>query len=140
MKNCSRKDCKQENPQPDENFVRNKRVKSGLKSECKSCCAKYMRNRYFEDPEKQRAIAKTWRDKNHEKIRLRRYPHSKFKKNQCESCGFNAIDPCQLDVDHIDGNKLNNDKINLQTLCANCHRIKTKLNKDNIRRYLTVVK
>lgn len=39
----------------------------------------------------------------------------------------------QLDVDHIDGNPTNNSKENLQTLCKNCHHVKTHLNKD----YLT---
>ena len=52
------------------------------------------------------------------------------KKDHCEFCGFIPVDQCQLDVDHIDGNKNNNDTNNLQTLCANCHRLKTKLNKD----------
>lgn len=48
----------------------------------------------------------------------------------CEKCGFKAVDTCQLDVDHIDGDKSNNDPSNHQILCANCHRLKTKLNKD----------
>lgn len=48
----------------------------------------------------------------------------------CELCSFIAKDPIQLDVDHIDGNPANNDKSNLQTICANCHRLKTKLNND----------
>lgn len=52
------------------------------------------------------------------------------KKNYCEQCGFIALDPVQLDVDHIDANPSNNDKSNLQTLCANCHRLKTKQNND----------
>jgi 5-methylcytosine-specific restriction endonuclease McrA len=37
---------------------------------------------------------------------------------------------CQLDLDHIDGNNTNNNIDNLQTLCANCHRYKTWINKD----------
>lgn len=53
-----------------------------------------------------------------------------YKKNVCESCGFIPIHKCQLDVDHIDGNHSNNDPTNLQTLCANCHRLKTFVNKD----------
>jgi 5-methylcytosine-specific restriction endonuclease McrA len=52
------------------------------------------------------------------------------KKDSCECCGFIPTHRVQLDVDHIDGNKLNNDPNNLQTLCANCHRLKTYLNKD----------
>ena len=52
------------------------------------------------------------------------------KKHSCERCGFVAEHPSQLDVDHIDGNKLNGDPSNLQTLCANCHRLKTAVNGD----------
>lgn len=48
----------------------------------------------------------------------------------CERCGFVPEDSIQLDVDHIDGNPSNNDKSNTQTLCANCHRLKTKQNQD----------
>ena len=39
----------------------------------------------------------------------------------------------QLTVDHIDGNPYNNEPKNLQTLCFNCHSLKTHLYKD----YLT---
>jgi 5-methylcytosine-specific restriction endonuclease McrA len=52
------------------------------------------------------------------------------KGTSCEHCKFVAIHPCQLDVDHIDGNGSNNNPENLQTLCANCHRLKTTLNED----------
>ncbi|MFL6518165.1 MAG: HNH endonuclease signature motif containing protein, partial [Bacillus sp. (in: firmicutes)] len=48
----------------------------------------------------------------------------------CEKCGFKAEHPCQLDVDHIDGKHNNNDESNLQVLCANCHRLKTFVNRD----------
>lgn len=53
------------------------------------------------------------------------------KKPHCEACGFLAKHPAQLDVDHIDGNRLNNDPSNFQTLCANCHRLKTIQSKDH---------
>lgn len=43
----------------------------------------------------------------------------------CEECGFVPVHPCQLDVDHLDGDHTNDDPSNLQTLCANCHRLKT---------------
>lgn len=52
------------------------------------------------------------------------------KLNFCEACGFVAEHSCQLDVDHIDGSKLNTKEDNFQTLCANCHRLKTYINKD----------
>jgi hypothetical protein len=59
----------------------------------------------------------------------RRAGYGKFKKECCELCGFIPVHACQLDVDHIDGDSTNNDVTNLQTLCANCHRLKTYLTK-----------
>lgn len=57
--------------------------------------------------------------------RVKKMHYSDFKLDYCEHCGFRAKHACQLDVDHIDGNHLNDDPSNLQTLCANCHRYKT---------------
>ena len=54
----------------------------------------------------------------------------RIKGKVCEFCGFIPVHPCQLDVDHIDGNKKNTKPENQQTICANCHRLKTLLNKD----------
>lgn len=56
----------------------------------------------------------------------------KHKKTCCEHCGFVALHPCQLDVDHVDGNRDNDDPSNFRTLCANCHRLKTQLQKDHV--------
>jgi 5-methylcytosine-specific restriction endonuclease McrA len=56
----------------------------------------------------------------------RKAPYRAHKENVCNRCGFIPEDTCQLDVDHIDGNHKNNSLNNLQTLCANCHRLKTK--------------
>jgi len=61
--------------------------------------------------------------------------YKSFKKYSCERCGFVPEDSCQLDVDHKDGNKKNNNPNNLQTLCANCHRLKSKLNRDTVLKY-----
>jgi hypothetical protein len=52
---------------------------------------------------------------------------------RCSKCNFKAEHKSQLDIDHIDGNHKNNDSSNIQVLCANCHRLKTYINKD----YLT---
>lgn len=57
-------------------------------------------------------------------------PYLLYKGYVCIKCGFVPEHICQLDVDHIDGNHTNNDVSNLQTLCANCHRLKTHLNGD----------
>jgi 5-methylcytosine-specific restriction endonuclease McrA len=57
-------------------------------------------------------------------------PYIKFKKDKCEHCGFIPMHSCQLDVDHINGDHEDNREENLQTLCANCHRLKSYLNKD----------
>lgn len=48
----------------------------------------------------------------------------------CTICGFEARYKCQLDIDHIGGNRENNEPSNLQVICANCHRLKTQENKD----------
>ena len=47
------------------------------------------------------------------------------KGTECNICGLKPKYAIVLDVDHIDGNKQNNSTDNLQTLCANCHRVKT---------------
>lgn len=62
-------------------------------------------------------------------------PYRIHKGSICVACGFIPEDKCQLDVDHIDGNHKNNCVDNLQTLCANCHRIKTKKDQEK-RSYL----
>jgi predicted HNH restriction endonuclease len=53
-------------------------------------------------------------------------------KVKCEICGFVPVHKAQLDIDHIDGNRMNNDILNLQVLCANCHRLKTMENGDHL--------
>ena len=59
------------------------------------------------------------------------YQYAIHKKDYCEHCEFKPVHISQLDVDHIDGDRWNNDPSNLQTLCANCHRLKTHLNNDS---------
>ena len=64
------------------------------------------------------------------KYNANRVKLAKHKKPHCETCGFVAVHRSQLDIDHIDGDHNNNSLSNLQTLCANCHRLKTQENKD----------
>lgn len=59
-----------------------------------------------------------------------RTPYTKSKGDFCILCGFIPVHSCQLDVDHINGDHSDHREENLQTLCSNCHRLKTYLNKD----------
>lgn len=44
-----------------------------------------------------------------------------FRKWQCETCSFRLEGSGLIQVHHIDRDKSNNEKINLQVLCAVCH-------------------
>lgn len=52
-----------------------------------------------------------------------------FKKynNKCARCGWNEVNPytnnIPLEIEHIDGNYLNNKEENLILLCPNCHSL-----------------
>ena len=46
--------------------------------------------------------------------------------NSCQICGWNKINnhnKVPLEVHHVDGNHTNNECINLQLLCPNCHAL-----------------
>jgi len=75
---------------------------------------------------------KMWRCKQARVMerRFRERPWLSFKKELCERCGFVPEHISQLDVDHINGDHFDNTPTNLQTLCANCHRLKTYMNKE----------
>ncbi len=66
--------------------------------------------------------------------------YKQYRKKYCEQCGFIPLHICQLDVDHIDGDHNNNSPDNLRTLCANCHRLKSYLNKDHINKKVPTYK
>lgn len=53
----------------------------------------------------------------------RNHRYRKFLKDKCERCGFIPEHRKQMDIHHKDKNHSNNEESNLQTLCANCHRL-----------------
>ena len=67
-----------------------------------------------------------------------RHPYRQHRRSYCENrdgrwgfkCRYKIRHPAQLQVDHIDGNHINNDISNLQTLCANCHTYKSHVSGD----------
>lgn len=82
-------------------------------------------------------------NKHHQKeYGIAGWAYKKYRKDYCENidsrlgfkCTTTIIDAdWQLEADHIDGNHNNNAEENIQTLCACCHRIKTRDNGDNLR-------
>lgn len=91
---------------------------------CKRCNQELHRNRFALD---KRGHLKGRICKECSLFRLNNGGHRlyrKYKSSTCSFCGFIG-EPCQLDIDHIDNNHLNNKLENLQTLCANCHRLKS---------------
>lgn len=55
-----------------------------------------------------------------------KYHARKNKKDYCEKCGGTE----KLELDHIDGNRSNNNINNLMTLCSKCHWDKTLKHKE----------
>ena len=76
------------------------------------------------------------------------WEYKQHRKTYCENldgrlgfkCTTTIVDvEYQLEVDHIDENHDNNDISNLQTLCACCHRIKTKYRRENNQEALKIM-
>lgn len=80
---------------------------------------------------------------HHHKIKynIANSAYKAHRKDYCENedgrfgyfCTASIVDPrYQLTVDHIDGDPSNNDPDNLETLCYNCHCLKTRMFNDNL--------
>ena len=72
------------------------------------------------------------------KIKLIR---DKVKKHCCEVCGgvewMGKLIPIELD--HIDGNRFNNDLVNLRIICPNCHAQTDTYSGKNVGKYASVM-
>jgi len=55
-------------------------------------------------------------------------------------CTATILFPEQLDINHIDGDRHNNNPKNLECLCRNCHVSVTKQNGHHLTRYVNEVK
>lgn len=57
---------------------------------------------------------------------IKRYIFEKFS-NKCSECGWSEVNQytgkIPLEIEHIDGNYLNNKEENLKLLCPNCHSL-----------------
>ena len=62
-----------------------------------------------------------------------RHKYAGYEKlDYCEKCGYDALHSCQLDVHHKDGDSNNYDTGNVETLCANCHRLVSLLERHTV--------
>jgi hypothetical protein len=92
---------------------------------------------------------KEWKEGRHDGISGRHYVAGFIKKylrkkyhNSCALCGWNQINVftnnIPLEVEHVDGNYLNNTESNLLLLCPNCHSLTSTYkgaNRGNGRKY-----
>ena len=77
------------------------------------------------------------KNRHRDTVNNNKAPYRQFKKTVCEQpdCTATILYACQLTVDHIDGNRHNNELDNLMTLCHNCHALKSFRNNDYVNKY-----
>jgi 5-methylcytosine-specific restriction endonuclease McrA len=105
-----------------------------LTGDCAVCGVGVRVKKSYQKRENQKQHYRCYRKYLVTKISIER-PWDFHRKDYCERCGFLPEHDCQLTVDHIDGNKNNNEVSNYRTLCANCHNLKSFQNKDHLNRY-----
>jgi hypothetical protein len=95
----------------------------------KHCTRHSMPPEKYAEWQKARTAAKMRKDPDiYKKVQATYAPnlaYRQYRKDYCEHCGLVPEYECVLDVDHINMDHSDNRPENLQTLCANCHRIKT---------------
>lgn len=75
VKTCSKINCGQINPQPIENFYKNKPSKDGRLGMCKKCISTYHKMKYLKNPDKNKLAQKKYAQANRDKMRLANAKH-----------------------------------------------------------------
>ena len=106
---------------------------------CLNCCRKISQKKKFCNNKCQKeyqylTYIKKWKNNEVNGLRgayqtslyIKDYLYKKYN-NKCARCGWNEINPytgnIPLEIEHIDGNYLNNKEENLILLCPNCHSL-----------------
>lgn len=140
MKTC--KKCQQAKPLTE--FYAQPANKDGRQGTCKKCMGARTAKWYQDHPEagrlqkRKRLSTPEGRRKHNLSVKMRQKPYIKYRADKCRRCGFVPENICQLTVDHIDSNHDNNDVTNLQTLCHNCHNLKSWIEKYEAEKLLSM--
>lgn len=101
MKKCPKCKCDKD----DDQFYKDRKVKSGLHTYCKDCCKEKSKGRYAQDPEKHKAVHREWVLSNRDRVRAHKAKsaygityeeYHEMMKNPCAICGTTD----KLVVDH----------------------------------------
>lgn len=91
---------------------------------CVQCQTNYQHNQWIERWKK--GEENGLRGKYQISLHIRKYLFEKYN-NKCACCGWSKTNPftktIPLEIEHIDGNYLNNSEENLILLCPNCHSL-----------------